>query len=404
MQNKSAIAVIFEVAYDAHISKDIIAVPIELGALLGNLPVYLFARPNPFQEKLATHIRLVPVGIPNLENNEALFYLREEGLKHSSQWYHEACLQAAEYANILFLIPHFADPCTISHAFWKKNRQNGRKATTYVKMDASAVNLRNQLKERRLVSGFKPTAKHIARRLQRVFLGRNICAFSAESSETLVLFKQLNPEFASRCLLVKNCPVFLDNMLPQPQDLLKRSHAFIAVARFGSPLKASDVLLKAWLIAAHNCPGWKLRLVGTAEKGFREEWSDILKQHNLQHTVQWIGLVSDREQLQKYYTDSRIFVLPSHSESSSTTLAESIVAGCAVICTPAGDAPLLLENFKQALVPFNDPFQLASAMELFAGSEKILSDQTRLLSSEARQRKWPEQLRPVAERIQVALA
>lgn len=401
---QQGVAVIFETAYNANLSKDIIAVPIELGVLLGSLPVYLIARPNPFQERLADHINLICVGNRALKNDEAFLYNREEELMHSAEWHKEACLKAAEYANILFHIPHFADPVATAHLFWKINKERERKATTYVKLDVTATTLKTQIDQNGLRLGFKSAAKQAVRHLRSAVFGRSICAFSAESDETLLLFKKLHPELSSRSLVVQNCPVFPTEISCQLPDILQRSRTFITVARLGSPPKATDILLKAWVIAARSCPGWRLRLVGSTEQGFQEEWDAILKLNSLHNTVDWVGAITDRGQLLKYYADSRVFVLPSRWESASTTLTEAMVAGCAVICTPTGEAPHLLKTFSQALVPFDDPVNLALTMKLFASSDKLLTDQVQMLAIEAEKRKWPIQLVPVAERIKSALA
>ncbi len=404
MQKKPAVAVVFETAYDAHVSKDILAVPVQLGLMLGNLPVYLLARPNPFQTKFADYLNFIPFGGMVVENNEALLNRREESLRYSSEWYHSACLQAADYANVLFLVPHFGDALRGSFAFWKKNRALGWSATTYVKLDTNSEGLLRQLKEQEAGSGVKPVIKRIVRRLERTAHGRKICAFSTESPETLHLYQKLHPEFSNRTFMVKNCPVlprFSDRQVPQ---ISERSKSFLAVGRLGSPPKATDILLKAWLIAATRCNGWNLRLVGSVEAGFRETWDAILKKNDLQKSVEWAGIISDRTRLWDYYTSSRVFVLPSRWESSSTTLGEAIVAGCAAICTPVGDAPLLLKDFATALVPIDNPEALAESMIAYACSETLLDEQIRALKLERKQRRWEIQLEPVVGKIKHAVS
>lgn len=399
MSREAAVAVIFESAYDAHLSKDIITVPMNLAALLGDLPVYLLTRPNSVQKRLAECLRIVPLGNPIPSNDVALQRQKEELVRHDAEWHYSACLRAAEFANFLFLVPHFGDPLRGSLAFHRRNLELGQKAATYIKLDANVEILRKQLAHRRNSKSIKSILKHVLAYSRTTIAGRSVTAFSAESQETLALYRELYPQFSARCHLVKNCPAFPSLCIEPPRAMSARSKVFIAVGRLGSPPKATDTLLDAWMIAAKQCPGWSLRLVGSVEDGFRAFWDAKLREYGMQDRVQWMGTIVDRSRLWDLYLDSRIFVLPSRWESSSTTMVEAISAGCGVVCTRVGDAALLLGSSSPCLTPVDDPAAFALAMSFLANSEAALAEQVRHLSSEAQTRRWPIQLQPIAAKL-----
>lgn len=387
------VCLVFEPAYDAHIPKDVVQAPIEIAKLLGGCPVYLITRPNRFQSQLSSYFNVVYLGPPIPQNDEALVNRQEDKMVWSFKWYEEACRVAAQYADILMLFPHNADATKGARIFRVANLLKGRRSAVYLKLDATPETLEKQpspgtsIKAR--IQLFKRWLKHLP-----------IAAISAESLQTLQAFNRLYPELKNKSFLVKNCPpqseVFrLDAQIP----VANKQPIFLTVGRLGSFQKATEVLLSAWILAARCCPEWKLLLVGACEQDFQQNWMKKLQEAGIDNTVEWAGVINDREVLWNIYHQVSIFVLPSRYEGASLVLGEAIRAGCALIATPVGEVPSLLDSSHPGVMPIDDVEALAKAMILFASDEALRNQQVTQLVAKIQDRQWPEQLTSVSQKL-----
>lgn len=80
------------------------------------------------------------------------------------------------------------------------------------------------------------------------------------------------------------------------------------------------------------------------------------------HKITYFGTIPLSELL-KLYQRASIFVLPSFWEAFPVTILEALSCETPVITTPVGGNPEIIRNFENGiLVPSNDPFQLAKAV------------------------------------------
>lgn len=106
---------------------------------------------------------------------------------------------------------------------------------------------------------------------------------------------------------------------------------FITVGRLGSQQKATEILLEAFRKSSesHN---WNLVLVGHIDKNFKPIISDFFSRYpSMKRRIRFIGEINDRDELNKYYSNSKVFVLPSRWEGYPLVVGEALSCGCRVL-------------------------------------------------------------------------
>ncbi len=157
----------------------------------------------------------------------------------------------------------------------------------------------------------------------------------------------------------------------------QKQNVFLTVGRLGCEQKATEILLDAFARTAdkHN---WKLRLAGGMEKGFENYVESFFKEHSeLKERVQFLGMITDKQQLQREYARARVFVLPSRWESFGIVLAEAAACGAYIITTDVVPAADDITDFGRygTTVPADDAEALSRALEK-AAQEPMSEEQS----------------------------
>jgi len=144
----------------------------------------------------------------------------------------------------------------------------------------------------------------------------------------------------------------------------EKENIFLTVGRLGTKQKATDVLLQAFVKVAEKTD-WKLRLVGKVEEGFEEYIAEYFKKNpELQSRVEFVGLITNRDELNNEYKRAKVFVLPSRWESFGLVLPEAMSNGCRLLATK--EVPPIKEMTSQGkygkIVPADDVRALEEAM------------------------------------------
>jgi len=128
-------------------------------------------------------------------------------------------------------------------------------------------------------------------------------------------------------------------------------------------LKGVPTLLEAWSKVRDRLPEALLWIVGVdPPRGVRRELP----------SVQWLGYVTDRTELDSLYRDASVFVLPTQFEAWGNAVAEAMGYGLPCITTDVGGLPEVVDDGRTGvLVPPRDPDALA------AGLIALLSDPAR---------------------------
>lgn len=109
----------------------------------------------------------------------------------------------------------------------------------------------------------------------------------------------------------------------------KRENIILTVGRLGTWQKATEVLLKAFVIAHDYIPDWKLCLVGSIEEEFKTFLDEFLAENGcLSERIICTGVVSDRDKLAELYDSAKIYALTSRIEGgTNNATAEALGRG-----------------------------------------------------------------------------
>lgn len=124
------------------------------------------------------------------------------------------------------------------------------------------------------------------------------------------------------------------------------------------PKKGLPMLIDSW--AKIRPQGWRLQIVGPDEGGHRAEIESLIHSKGLTEVVQLTGPLEGPEKSQAYF-DSRLFILPTHSENFGIAVAEALAHGLPVITTHGAPWKLLETERCGWWIPV-DSDALASAL------------------------------------------
>lgn len=114
----------------------------------------------------------------------------------------------------------------------------------------------------------------------------------------------------------------------------KKKKQILTVGRLGTQQKATEILLEAFEKIEKKIPEWKLILIGGVEKDFEEYIEKYYKKFPaMKNRVIFKGHISDKNSLKKYYSESKIFALPSRWEGFALVLLEAMSQGCYLVTT-----------------------------------------------------------------------
>ena len=95
------------------------------------------------------------------------------------------------------------------------------------------------------------------------------------------------------------------------------------------------------------------------QNGYREQLEQLLKQHNLEGSVQFVGQL-ERQALARFYALHHVGVFPSiHPEAFGIVAAEMMASGLVVVSSGVGGASELIEDGRTGLL-----FQAGDSQDL----------------------------------------
>ena len=149
-----------------------------------------------------------------------------------------------------------------------------------------------------------------------------------------------------------------------PDLKFNKENMILTVGNLGTYPKATDNLMKAFAgIADGN--DYRLVMVGSVVEEFKPFVDTFMKKHpELKDRIEFAGEITDKAELTRIYRRSKIFVLPSRSESFGIVLLEAASNGNFLITTkgvPAG-ADINNDGKFGFVVPVDDIPALSGAM------------------------------------------
>jgi glycosyltransferase involved in cell wall biosynthesis len=182
----------------------------------------------------------------------------------------------------------------------------------------------------------------VSRAFERQVLDRGV-----NPARITVLHNAVDPAWAERVQGVDR------NSVRQQAGLQPGERTLVAIGRM-SREKGHIGLIAAFRRLREQIPDLRLVLVGDGPERPRLEKA-------AGKGVLFSGQVHD---VAPYYAIADVIVLPSHTEGSSNVLLEAMAAGVPAVATQVGGTPEIAVNGESAmLVPPDDSFALASAIE-----------------------------------------
>jgi glycosyltransferase involved in cell wall biosynthesis len=123
----------------------------------------------------------------------------------------------------------------------------------------------------------------------------------------------------------------LPNGIDIPPMLSRRKAAQRTLLFLGRlhPVKGIDFLLRAWAAVEPRFSGWRLKIVGPDERGYKQDLQVLARDLRLQR-VEFAGAIYGEEKWAEC-RNADLFVLPTHSENFGMAVAEALAAGTPVV-------------------------------------------------------------------------
>ena len=166
-----------------------------------------------------------------------------------------------------------------------------------------------------------------------------------------------------RIFLLPNCVV----VPPYPtRGMGTRQVLYVANFSQGAAWKAFDVLFDAWVRVVKQMPEARLWAVGGGDSSTWQQW---LLDRDILHSVQFTGSVED---IENYFSQSAVLVLPSRVEGLSNALLEAQSWGlpCVVSDIP-GNLAVIEDGVNGLVVPVGDSDKLAKALLRLLGDPDL---------------------------------
>ena len=173
-------------------------------------------------------------------------------------------------------------------------------------------------------------------------------------------------------------PNGFDEELLQSYNIKERSfeekeNLIITVGRIGTEQKNTKMLLNA--LQGLDLKDWKVCIIGPIEPNFQETIDKFFQQNpNKQNQVEFIGSISDKQQLWEWYNRAKMFVLTSNYESYGIVLTEAKRFNNYIISTPVGAAYDIIGNEANgSIIALSNIKELSKILQSIINEKVILN-------------------------------
>ena len=197
--------------------------------------------------------------------------------------------------------------------------------------------------------------------------------------------------------------IYVPNGIYIPSDIKipEKKKYILTVGHLGIKAKATEILLEAFS-KVEKLDGWKLILVGEVEESFKGYVDNFFKLHpHLIDKIIFKGYISDRDEIYRYYSESKIFCFPSRFESFGIALIESAYFGNYILTTDVGGARDILNVIDYGeLIKMDDSDYLAGRLqELILNPEKYERDPNELMNNVNDNFNWSNLCKKIYEKL-----
>jgi len=138
----------------------------------------------------------------------------------------------------------------------------------------------------------------------------------------------------------------------------KKTYQLLFLSRVEYPKGIADLIQAIDILVKQELRSFHLTVVGSGPDS--EAIHRMVKELKLENYVKFVGLVTEKELLRKYYLDADLFICPTHHEGFPRVLYESMILGTPIITTMVGSIPYLMkDNYNCISIKPKDPEGLA---------------------------------------------
>lgn len=180
------------------------------------------------------------------------------------------------------------------------------------------------------------------------------------------------------------------NQIPVSKSSDKITFGFAARFEY---LKGPLILLRAFAKVVHEFPNARLKMAGVGSQ-FKQCTTEA-KRLGLEGSVTFAGLYTDVPQRCEFMKGIDVFVLPSLSEGTPTTIVEAMAHGIPAIVTNVGGIPDLITAEEGIIIPPEDSTALIDAMVHLTVNHELKWQMSRAASARYERLFSPQAVLPV---------
>lgn len=182
------------------------------------------------------------------------------------------------------------------------------------------------------------------------------------------LFEEKYPDIEIPTSVIYNA---CDTSIKVKSDEFGGRENSIIMAGYFDDNKAPNLLIDAWATLKDKYPDWKLTLMGNGDV---ERFKIIAYEKGLRDRISFPGYLTGKEK-DDVWNKASILCLCSYNEGFPMVVLEAWTHGIAVVSTPVGGLPDVIEEEKNCLTfPFGDSIALASQLERLINNENLRRD------------------------------
>jgi len=260
-----------------------------------------------------------------------------------------------------------------------------RRGKAYVKLDADE-----------LITSLLIENKGLMGLMQKFMIKYLIDCMSVESYNAYNRLTGSNTIPSNKLFYVPN-GIYIESDIQVPE----KKNYILTVGHLGTKAKSTDILLEAFS-KIEKLNDWRLILVGSVEESFKEYIDNYFKIYpHLRDKVIFKGYISERDEIYRYYSESKIFCFPSRSESFGIALIEAAYFGNYLVTTDVGGAKDALDLIKYGeLIKMDDSDFLAERLQkLILNPEKFEKDPNEVRLNVSENYNWAKLCKNIYEKL-----
>lgn len=234
------------------------------------------------------------------------------------------------------------------------------KSKIWVKMDIDLTQTKSLFDSKSLVRKY----------LNNIFT-KSIDFISCETIDTYEYLINKNIK-GSRITYLPN-GIDQDEIITKKKVTINKKNTIITVGRIGTFQKNTELFLD--VLSKIDLDEWNIYIIGPYEDKFKEVICQFfVKNPKLKRNVHFTGPIFDRDLLQRYFIESKCFILSSRFESYGLVLNEAMYYKNYIISTAVGAAPDLIKDEYDGELVSPDSNSLRRALIHFIENESKIME------------------------------